>query len=130
MTPPFADFPSGHSAFSQAFANVMGAWFGAAIPTTTPTLLTDVSLLSPALTAQTQPFGTFVFPAGASQIQTAVPAEPITITYTTWQDIADAAGISRKLGGIHATSAHVGSQALANALYTRMTMRWGIPKIE
>ncbi len=129
VTPPFADFPSGHSAFSQSFANTMTEWFGATIPSSTPYTLSDASLLSPAFSApQTQPYGTFTFPAGGSQIQAATPASPVTLSFTTWQELADSAGLSRKYGGIHATSAHVGSQALANALHTRLAMRWGIPK--
>ncbi len=131
VSPPFADFPSGHSAFSQSFANVMTEWFGAAIPTASYTAA-DLGLLSPALPTGEQELvlGTWVFPAGASLIQTGqVPAAPVTMTYTSWQELADAAGLSRKYGGIHATSAHVGSQALANALHGRMLMRWGIPKL-
>jgi len=127
VTPPFADFPSGHSAFSQSFANVMAAWFGAAIPVTTAKQRTDMKFLSPALaSAQTAPFGTFVFPAGASQIQTAVPAASVTLSWSTWQDMANAAGLSRKYGGIHATSAHLGSQAAANSLHTYLKSLWAI----
>lgn len=133
VTPPFADFPSGHSAFSQSFANVMTEWFGAAIPTGISYTPLDISLLSPALASlngSAHVLGTWTFPASASLIQAGVvPAAPVVFSFTTWQDMADAAGISRKFGGIHATSAHVGSQALANALHARMMMRWGIPKI-
>jgi membrane-associated phospholipid phosphatase len=133
VTPPFADFPSGHSAFSQSFANVMTEWFGPNIPATPyTTTANDLVLLSPSLaTAPTSlVLGTWTFPAAASQIQpTVVPAAATSFSYTTWQELADAAGISRKLGGIHATSAHVGSQALANTLHQRMLMRWGIPKV-
>lgn len=131
VTPPFADFPSGHSAFSQSFANVMNAWFGPDIPAT-PYTATDITLLSPALATAPQNLvlGTWTFPAGASLIQTGqVPAAPVTFSFATWQELADAAGLSRKYGGIHATSAHVGSQALANALHQRMLMRWAIPKM-
>jgi membrane-associated phospholipid phosphatase len=122
VTPPFPDFPSGHSAFSQTFANVMTAWFGPTIPTSSlaPSARSDIALLSPALAATATtpaPLATFTFPAGASLIQpTIVPAQPQTFSWTTWQAMADAAGLSRKYGGIHAASAHVGSQALANAL--------------
>jgi hypothetical protein len=122
VTPPFPDFPSGHSGFSQSFANVMTDWFGAAVPTTAPLHCIDLQLLSPSLNAEdTQPFGRFVFSAGSSQIQpSVVPAAPITLEWTTWQEMADSAGISRKYGGIHATSAHVASQALANELHQRI----------
>lgn len=128
VSPPFADFPSGHSAFSQSFANVMTAWFGSAIPRASYTT-NDLHLLSPALPQGTQPMvlGTWVFPAGTSLIQANVPVAPVPFTFTTWQELADSAGISRKYGGIHATSAHVGGQVLANALSTRLNMRWAIP---
>ncbi len=125
VTPPFADFPSGHSAFSQALACVMTEWFGNTIPESTQKTRT-LRRISPALADQSGPFGSFTFPTGASLIQpSVVPAAPETFQWTTWQDLADAAGISRKYGGIHATSAHVGSQALAKTLHTRLKMRLG-----
>jgi hypothetical protein len=40
--------------------------------------------------------------------------------------MADEAGISRKYGGIHATSAHTSSQALANELHTILKSAWNI----
>lgn len=126
VTPPFADFPSGHSAFSQVLATVMTEWFGDALPEST---LRSRSLnkICPSLAAQSDSFGSFTFPAGASLIQhSVVPAAPESFRWTTWQDLADAAGLSRKYGGIHATSAHVGSQVLAKALHTRLKMRLGI----
>jgi hypothetical protein len=127
VTPPFADFPSGHSAFSQSFALVMTDWFGPEIPTSTPVTQKDLFLLSPAFAmVQTNAFGTFVFPVGASQIQSGVPATPVELTWSTWQDMANSAGLSRKYGGIHATSAHTGSQALANALHAILQERWSL----
>jgi hypothetical protein len=127
VSPPFADFPSGHSAFSQSFANVMTSWFGPAIQSTPVRAKADMKLLSPALdSSQTNSFGTFVFPAGASQTQENVPAGPITLSWSSWQDMADSAGISRKYGGIHAASAHLGSQAAANKLHTEIKSVWNI----
>jgi hypothetical protein len=120
VTPPFADFPSGHSAFSQSFANVMTSWFGSRIQETERVLFPDLNLLSPAFQkAQINKYCTFVFPAGESLIQhRSVPAADVTLHWSTWQELADSAGLSRKYGGIHATSAHVGSQAVANRLHT------------
>ncbi len=129
VTPPFADFPSGHSGFSQVFACVMTKWFGADIPTTAPLEDVDLSLISPVFPALSSiTFPTFIMPAGASQIQPGgiVPAADITLTWKTWQAIADSAGISRKYGGIHATSAHVASQALGRALHTAISNRWNV----
>jgi membrane-associated phospholipid phosphatase len=126
VTPPFPDFPSGHSAFSQAFASVMSVWFSPRIPTTAPESRSDLVLLSPSLNTQSHSFGVFVFPAGASGIQPGVvPANPITLMWETWQSMADSAGLSRKYGGIHATSAHKGSQALSKRLQTIVRSRWG-----
>jgi hypothetical protein len=127
VTPPFADFPSGHSAFSRSFANVMNAWFGPTINNSLTFVYSDISLISPALESQTGAFGSFEFGAGASEIQAGtVPAEAVTLSWTTWNDMADSAGISRKYGGIHATSAHTGSVAAADALHTAINTNFPI----
>ena len=117
VTPPFADFPSGHSAFSQSFARVMTKWFGPNIPALPARKMTGLSLFCPALGSdQVVPFGTFIIPAASSQIEPAVPSQPIQLSWATWQEMADQAGISRQYGGIHAASAHTASQLLANKL--------------
>jgi hypothetical protein len=129
VTPPFADFPSGHSGFSQCFANVMTKWFGPSIPSTAAHTVSDLSLLSKMFTGVTQtlPFGSYTIPAGVSEIQTGiVPASPITLTWTNWQDIATSAGVSRQYGGIHCVSANTGSQVVANNLLVKVNTNWGI----
>ena len=120
VTPPFPDFVSGHSSFSQVFSLVMTDWFGANIPATAPTLMTNLNKFSGMFSAtDTQPFGTFVVGAGRSEIQSGlVPATPVTITFRTWSEIATSAGISRQWGGIHAQSAHLGGQAAATAVHS------------
>lgn len=132
VSPPFPDFPSGHSNFSQVFANTMTAWFGEQIPTTT-TDKTDLSVLSPAFqdtASQTGPIGEIVFPAGKSQIQAGVvPATAVRLIWTTWQDMADSAGMSRLYGGIHCLSAHTSSQAIANELHTQLETVWGFQRV-
>ena len=122
VTPPFPDFVSGHSSYSQIFALVMTDWFGAEIPATAPTLMTNLNKFSGMFPAtDTQPFGTFVIGAGRSEIQSGlVPAAPVTITFRTWADIATSAGISRQWGGIHAQSAHLGGQAAARAVHAAL----------
>jgi len=128
VTPPFPDFTSGHSAYSKIFANVMGQWFGDAINTTRPLTMTDLSLVTPDLTGtQTQTFGTVVFPQGSSRIEPGtVPTAPITLTFSSWSDLANSAGISRQYGGIHATSAHQGSLAIVDGLYPMIRSAWGL----
>ena len=127
VTPPFPDFPSGHSAFSQSFANVMKKWFGEKIQDRQRSLDT-LGLISPIFKEnQTTNIGTFVIPVESSQIQVnVVPSGVLKFSYGTWQEMADEAGLSRKYGGIHATSAHTGSQALANALYGYLQSVWNI----
>ncbi len=129
VTPPFADFPSGHSAFSRSFANVMNDWFGSAIDKSLNVVMDDINLISPALTAQSNKMGTFIFNAGASLIQPAVvPAATTTLAWTTWDSMAESAGLSRKYGGIHATSAHTGSVSAANSLHALVNSNFPIAK--
>ena len=140
VTPPFADFPSGHSAYSQIFANTMTAWFGPAIPTAPAVTNTDLGLLSPTfldppqnfpptfpLTSyvETQPILSFVLRQSSSEVQPGVPSVPITLSWSTWQEVANSAGMSRQYGGIHAVSAHVASQSAANRTFAMVQSRWG-----
>ena len=128
VTPPFADFPSGHSTFSQSFANVMSAWFGNTIPTN-DIVMSDLNLLSPIFS------GTYVnkltnitVPARSSRIQATVPATDINMTWTTWQEIADSAGVSRQYGGIHCVSANLGGQSVANSIFPLVHSNWAISR--
>jgi hypothetical protein len=129
VTPPFADFPSGHSAFSRSFANVMNDWFGASIDTSVAVNMSDIRLISPALSSQTGQMGSFVFKTGASLIQAnVVPASDVILNWSSWSDMAESAGISRKYGGIHATSAHTGSVAAADSLHTAVNLNFPIAR--
>ena len=78
-TPPFAEYTSGHSAFSAASAEVLE-------------LFTGRSFLG----------ASFTFKAGASTIEPGtVPAADVTLEWKTFEDAADEAGFSRRLGGLH-----------------------------
>ena len=128
VTPPFPDFTSGHSAFSKIFADVMEQWFGDAIDTSKTASLSDLNLVTADLSApQQNPFGTIVFPTGSSLVQPGVvPAQPTTLSFTSWSELAYSAGISRQYGGIHAISAHTGSLAIVAGLYPRIESYWGL----
>lgn len=78
-TPPFAEYVSGHSTFSAAAAAVLAQFTGS------------------------QRFGASVtLPAGSSPIEAGfVPAQDVTLAWRTFDDAADQAGFSRRLGGIH-----------------------------
>jgi hypothetical protein len=79
VTPPFAEYPSGHSAFSSAAAETLRRYTGSDI------------------------FGSSVtIPAGHSFVEPGVvPAHDLTLSWATFTDAADEAGISRRYGGIH-----------------------------
>ena len=119
VTPPFPDFVSGHSSYSEVFALVMAGWYGATIPLSPPTNATDLPLFSPIFHgAQAMPFGVFQVSPGASEIQPGVvPQAPVTLSFATYQEMAISAGYSRQWGGIHALSAHTGGRAAAQSVH-------------
>lgn len=78
-SPPFAEYTSGHSAFSAAGAAALRAFTGS------------------------DDFGGAVsFPEGSTLFEPGdTPADDFTIMWPTFSDAADAAGLSRLFGGIH-----------------------------
>ncbi|MFP4283171.1 MAG: vanadium-dependent haloperoxidase, partial [Opitutales bacterium] len=81
VSPPFAGYTSGHSTFSRAAAEVLAAFTGS------PFFPGGMS----SFTAPAQDF--LEFERG--------PTEDVTLTWATYFDAADEAGISRLYGGIH-----------------------------
>ena len=79
VTPPFSEYPSGHSAFSSSAAEILKRFTGS-----------DV-------------FGSGVtLPAGNSRVEAGqVPTNDLSLSWATFTDAADEAGISRRFGGIH-----------------------------
>ena len=130
VTPPFADFNSGHSHFTKLFALTMNKWFGSSIVKNTITY-DNLSLFS-SLFAQTQTiaFGDFVVPVGTSSVQPNVaPSAPVTFSFATWNDMADSSGMSRLYGGIHCLSAHTTSQTTAIEVDAFVNSAWNIRSI-
>jgi hypothetical protein len=78
-TPPFAEYPSGHSTFSHALAEILRCFCG------------------------NDDYGECVtFPAGSSVVESnCTPAQELTLTWYTLSEAADQAGMSRRYGGIH-----------------------------
>jgi hypothetical protein len=78
-TPPFGEYPSGHSNFSAAGAGVLRLFTGS------------------------DRFGlSAVIPAGSSTVEpNAVPTRDVTLRWATFTDAANQAGLSRRYGGIH-----------------------------
>lgn len=79
VTPPFPEFFSGHSVFSAAGAEILKSFTGS------------------------DAFGySVLIPKGSSRAEPGlVPAADLTLSWATFSDCADAAGMSRRYGGIH-----------------------------
>jgi hypothetical protein len=80
VTPSFAGYVSGHSAFSRASAEVL-------------TGITGDEFFPGGLGEWVIPAGTLEFEAGTD--------DEVTLQWATYRDAADQAGISRLYGGIH-----------------------------
>ena len=78
-SPPFAEYTSGHSAFSAAGAEILQSF------------------------TESDDFGGFInFEPGESRFEPGItPEEPVTLEWSTFSEAADEAGISRIYGGIH-----------------------------
>jgi hypothetical protein len=127
ITPPFADFPSGHSHFSKTFALTMNKWFGTNI-IKNYTYYDKQTLISPLFTINdTNNYGDFIIGIGKSEIQPMVtPTSSITLSFSTWNQMADSAGLSRLYGGIHALTAHQSSQNTAVQVDGYINSSWNI----
>ena len=89
-TPAFPEFSSGHSAFSAAGAEVLRSYTGS------------------------DAFGESVtIKAGSSGVEPgAVPAKDLKLSWPTFSDAADQAGMSRRYGGIHFKEGDLQSRAM------------------
>jgi hypothetical protein len=89
-TPPFPDFVSGHSTYSAAAAEILARWTGS------------------------DRFGNSVILAsGSSKIEPGItPARSIVLSWNTFTDAANEAGISRRYGAIHFRGADLAGRLL------------------
>ncbi|GMG83942.1 vanadium-dependent haloperoxidase [Paralimibaculum aggregatum] len=89
-SPPFAEYPSGHSSFSAAGAEVLATFTGS------------------------DRFGAAVsFAPGSSRFEPGtVPAAEVVLAWPTFSAAADEAGISRRYGGIHFVDADLRARVL------------------
>jgi uncharacterized protein DUF6851/vanadium-dependent haloperoxidase-like protein len=94
VTPPFPEYFSGHSVFSAAGAEILKSFTGS------------------------DAFGDSVtFPAGSSRSEKgSVPATDLTLSFATFSDAADAAGMSRRYGGIHFKQGDLTGRALGRTI--------------
>ena len=94
VTPPFAEYPSGHSTFSAAGATVLQQFTGS------------------------DTFGSsFTAKVGSSRIEPGIaPSAPVTLSWPTYSSAADQAGISRQYGGIHFDQGDQAGRALGRQI--------------
>ena len=88
-SPAFPEFCSGHSTFSAAAAACIAALRGS-----------DSITLG------------FTFPAGGIPFDPTLPAAPVVLRWNSLSEVADAAGFSRRLGGIHFEQGDLKARAL------------------
>jgi hypothetical protein len=100
-TPPFAEYVSGHSAFSAAAAEVLKRFTGS------------------------DTFGySATFPAGASNVEPGIaPATDIVMSWPTFSVAADEAGISRRYGGIHFVQGDLDGRSLGRTVGTQVWIK-------
>jgi hypothetical protein len=80
-TPPFAEYSSGHSSFSAAGAEILRRFTGSDVFGHSETIA-----------------------AGSSKVEPGTaPASSVTLSWSTFTEAANEAGISRRYGGIHFT---------------------------
>lgn len=109
VTPPFAEYTSGHSAFSASAAHVLRRFTGS------------------------DRFGHSVtIFAGASHIEDGVPATDITLSWPTFSTAANEAGVSRRYGGIHFPQGDIASRVLGRkigaAVWAKCQRLFGVPR--
>ena len=93
-TPPFAEYTSGHSAFSAAAATIL-----------------ELFTRSPHFGAS------HTVKAGHSAIEPgSTPAQDITLLWPTFRQAANEAGLSRRYGGIHFERGDVESRAMGRRI--------------
>jgi hypothetical protein len=96
VTPPFAEYTSGHSTFSRAGAEVLTAFTGS------PRMYDGVSTLGRDYDGDGSEdlFGQHVAVPGTLIFEDG-PGEMIVLRWDTFYEASDEAGISRRYGGIH-----------------------------
>jgi hypothetical protein len=101
VTPPFPEYVSGHSTFTSAGATMLASFNGG------------------------DTFGaSVIIKEGSSQIEPGglVPQDDVTLTWPTFSDAANDAGMSRRWGGIHLYTGDVHGRALGRQVATTV---WG-----
>jgi hypothetical protein len=112
ITPPFPDFCSGHSSFSVAASTILNAELGTDVVPNVTIAADRLRLISPifSITGASGATKSVIInprtfqPAGTSTYD---PNCAVILSWNSFADMAQQAGISRLYGGIHVQSANV-----------------------
>jgi len=112
FTPGFADYVSGHSAFSMACAVFFQMIFKSdVIPLCGVFVSSDYYYLwSDVLNSINLPtcIDQICMPSHCSQVNSKYPTAPVFSSFKSWNELANQAGMSRIYGGIHWENSNVG----------------------
>jgi hypothetical protein len=97
VTPPFAEYVSGHSTFSAAAAEVLTRFTGSNQFYDGATVLYGEDFNEDGIPDL---LGQHIVPIGGNMFENS-PSEVITLQWETFQEAANEAGLSRRYGGIH-----------------------------
>ncbi len=97
VTPPFAEYTSGHSTFSAAAAEVLTRFTGSNVFYDGETVLYNEDFNRDGIPDM---IGQHIALAGANMFEQS-PTSVVVLQWETFQEAADEAGISRRYGGIH-----------------------------
>jgi hypothetical protein len=123
VTPPFAEYVSGHSAFSRAAAEVLSAYTGS------PEMYDGVTQLGRDYDGDGMEdlFGQHIVVPGRLMFEEG-PAATVVLQWDRFRDAADEAGLSRRYGGIHFQDADLRGREMGRQVglqaYRRAELLW------
>jgi hypothetical protein len=101
VTPPFPEYYSGHSTFSAAGAEILKRFTGS-------DTFGD-SFTQQAGTSRVEPR---TYDGNGTIVQAGTPASDVTLSWATFSEAADQAGLSRRYGGIHFIEGDLAGRAI------------------
>jgi hypothetical protein len=123
LTPPFAEFVSGHSTFSAAAAEVLTLFTGS------NQFYDGVTMLNEDFNRDGVPdmLGQHIMPVKSNMFKD-TPSTVVVLQWETFQEAAEEAGISRLYGGIHIQDANLHGQSMGKKIgqeaYTLAKKYW------
>jgi hypothetical protein len=100
LTPPFPEYISGHSTFSQAGVQIFQSVLG------------------------TDTFGAYVtIEKGSSKFEQNTPSSDIVFTWPTFSNVGDDSGVSRRIGGIHFATGDAAGRSIGGQVAKQVILK-------